>query len=89
MMILGSKHRQKFAGPLFPEGAPIKVDNVWSELGGISMAEKKAAVKIDTTVLQGQIDRLRKIIPSLAIYDITLEDLELLVKIIKSNNKGK
>ena len=89
MMILGSKHRQKIAGPLFPEGAPIKVDNVWSELGGISMAEKKAAVKIDTTVLQGQIDRLRKIIPSLAIYDITLEDLKMLVKIIKSNNKGK
>ncbi|MCW4387839.1 hypothetical protein [Limosilactobacillus oris] len=87
MMILGSKHRQKFAGPLFPEGAPIKVDNVWSELGGISMAEKKAAVKIDTTVLQGQIDRLRKIIPSLAIYDITLEDLELLVKIIKLNHE--
>ena len=52
MMILGSKSRNQFAGPLFPEGAPIKVDNVWSELGGISMAEKKATVKIDTTVLQ-------------------------------------
>ena len=89
MMILGSKSRNQFAGPLFPEGAPIKVDNVWFKLRGISMSDKKAAVKIDTTVLQGQIDRLRKIIPSLAIYDITLEDLELLVKIIKSNNKGK
>lgn len=83
MMILGSKHRQKFAGPLFNEGGPI----VNIGLGGIDMVEKKAAVRIDTTALQGQIDRLRKIIPSLAIYDITLEDLELLVKIIKLNHE--
>lgn len=83
MMILGSKHRQKFAGPLFNEGGPI----VNIELGGIDMVEKKAAVRIDTTALQGQTDRLRKIIPSLAIYDITLEDLELLVKIIKLNHE--
>ena len=85
MMILGSKHRQKFAGPLFNEGGPI----VNIELGGIDMVEKKAAVRIDTTALQGQIDRLRQIVPSLAIYNITLEDLELLVKIIKSHNKDK
>ncbi len=87
MMILGSKHRSKSAGPLFPEYGAIVENVVPVELGGISMVDKKVAIKIDTTALQGQIDRLKKIIPSLAIYDITLEDLELLVKIIKLNHE--
>ncbi|WP_270630099.1 hypothetical protein [Limosilactobacillus oris] len=53
------------------------------------MVNKQVPINIDTTALQEQIERLQKLLPSLSIYNITLEDLELLVKIIKSNNKGK
>ena len=53
------------------------------------MVDKQVPVKIDTIALGEQVERLQKLLPSLSIYNITLEDLELLVKIIKSNNKGK
>lgn len=91
MMILGSKRKpyKEYGGPLFPEWNPIVVDKVGIKLGGIDMVEKKAAIKIDTTALGEQVERLQKLLPSLSIYNITLEDLELLVKIVKSNNKGK
>lgn len=65
------------------------VGKVSAKLGGIDMVEKKVPIEIDTTDLGKQIERLQNLLPSLSIYNITLEDLELLVKIIKSNSKGK
>lgn len=90
MMILGSK--SKGYEHLISDTQPYRISaaEFYTKLQGeMNMVNKQVPINIDTTALQEQIERLQKLLPSLSIYNITLEDLELLVKIIKSNNKGK
>lgn len=90
MMILGS--RGKVYKHLIPDNQAYRIPptQLYAKLQGeMNMVDKQVPVKIDTIALGEQVERLQKLLPSLSIYNITLEDLELLVKIIKSNNKGK